>query len=214
MEQRDKLTVMEQCVKVLSKHGFDVVAVPNIDAAGEVLRREIREADPKSISYGDSMTVRATGIIDELRENQDLTFYDGFDPAMTRDERLEGRRQALTAEFFFTGINAVTLTGSLVWRDMIGNRIAPIAFGPRRVVLLVGRNKIVSDYEQAMLRIREIAAPQNIARHPGFNTPCAKTGECVDCNSPQRICNSTLVVDRCFPRGRILVVLIDADLGL
>lgn len=216
MNDRDNLTEIEQCAQNLLKHGFEVEVVANAEAAGELMSGEIAKAAPKAISYGDSLTVQATGIIEQLREGKDIVFYDGFDPKMTRDERLEVRRQGLTADFFFTGINAVTLTGSLLWRDMIGNRIAPVAFGPRRVVLLAGKNKIVNDVEQGMLRIKEISAPQNVKRHShaDFKTPCAVTGKCADCNSPDRICNTTLIMDRCFPRGRVLVVLIDQQLGL
>ncbi|MFR9130063.1 MAG: LUD domain-containing protein [Alistipes putredinis] len=89
--------------------------------------------------------------------------------------------------------------------DMIGNRIAPIAFGPRKVLLVVGRNKITPTREAAEERIRTIAAPQNIARHPGFRTPCAVTGVCADCYSEDRICNTHLRMERCFPRKRITV---------
>ena len=124
------------------------------------------------------------------------------------------RRQGLLADLFLTGINAITLGGSLYWVDMVGNRVAPVLFGPRRVVLLAGRNKIAATQAEAEQRVREIAAPKNVARHPGFRTPCAVTGVCSDCNSPQRICNARVTLERCYPAGRILVLLIDEDLGL
>lgn len=210
------MEIIEKCAQALQKHGFEVQRVPNAEAAGKVLREEITKAAPKSISYGDSLTVQATGVIDELRNDKSIIFYDGFDHSMTRAERIEIRRQGIVADFFFTGINAISVTGSLFWRDMVGNRIASVAFGPRRVVLLAGKNKIADNSEQAMQRIKEIAAPRNVARrsHAGFKTPCAKTGICVDCNSPDRICNSTLILDRCYPKDRILVILIDQELGL
>ena len=118
------------------------------------------------------------------------------------------------ADLFITGINAVTMEGTLHWLDMVGNRIAPVAFGPRKVVLVAGSNKIVANREEAEERIRRIAAPQNIARHEGFRTPCAKTGVCMDCNSPDRICNTRMEMLRCHPKGRIHIILIDKDLGL
>lgn len=117
-------------------------------------------------------------------------------------------------DLFLTGANAVTLDGELHWLDMIGNRIAPIAFGPRHVILTVGRNKIVEDGDAAFRRIRETAAPRNAARHEDFDTPCVKTGRCMDCASPRRICNERLILHKCHPKGRITVVLIDEDLGL
>ena len=116
------------------------------------------------------MTMKATGIVDDLHRDATTGLFDGF------DLRCLGRRSwnpapGLLADLFITGINAVTEDGALLWLDMIGNRIAPIAFGPRKVLLVVGRNKITPTAEAAEERIRTIAAPQNIARHPGFRTP-------------------------------------------
>ena len=158
--------------------------------------------------------MRGTGIVEWLRSNGQLTLLDGFDPSMTYDERLETRRRALLSDLFITGVNAVTAEGTLHWLDKVGNRIAPVAFGPRKVIIVAGRNKIVANRDEAEERIRTIAAPQNIARHPGFRTPCAKTGVCSDCNSPDRVCNTRMEMLRCWPDKRVLVVLIDQDLGL
>ena len=183
-------------------------------AAFAKIRAVVETEAPKLVSFGDSMSMRETGIIEWLRTNGDWTLLDGFDASMPRPERLEIRRQALMSDLFITGVNAITTEGTLHWLDMVGNRIAPVAFGPRKVVLVAGRNKIVASRDEAEERIRRIAAPQNIARHPGFRTPCAKTGVCMDCNAPDRICNTRMEMLRCHPAGRILVVLIDQDLGL
>ena len=120
------------------------------------------------------MTMRATGIVEWLAGNDEIVLLDGFDASKPYEERLEIRRQALMSDFFVTGVNAVTEAGTLHWLDKVGNRIAPVAFGPRKVVIVAGRNKVVADRNAAEERIRRIAAPQNIARHPGFRTPCAK----------------------------------------
>lgn len=205
---------LEECAKRLQRHGFEAIVADNLDEAGRLLRQQIEQHAPQSISYGDSMTLRATGIIDELRNQTRYTFIDGFNPALTRPEQLEVRRMGLTVDFFMTGINAVTDDGALYWVDMVGNRIAPVIFGPRHVVLLAGSNKLVASQADAEQRVREIAGPQNIARHPGFRTPCAITGRCADCNSPQRICNARLMLERCYPTGRITVILINEAWGL
>lgn len=205
---------LESCARKLQQHGFEAVVVKNLDEAGRILRQQIEQQAPRSISYGDSMTLRATGIIEELRNQTRYTFIDGFDPALTRPEQLDVRRLGLTADFFMSGINAVTDDGTLYWVDMVGNRIAPIIFGPRHVVLLAGHNKLTESHAQAEQRVREIAGPKNVARHPGFKTPCAITGQCADCNSPQRICNARLTLERCYPKGRITVILIDEVWGL
>ena len=205
---------LHTCAEALRRHHFeaDVVATPQ--EAFEKIRAVVEAESPKIVSFGDSMTMRETGIIEWLRSNGDWTLLDGFDASMPRPERLEIRRQALMSDLFITGVNALTTAGTLHWLDMVGNRIAPVAFGPRKVVLVAGRNKIVDSRDEAEERIRRIAAPQNIARHPGFRTPCAKTGVCMDCNAPDRICNTRMEMLRCHPAGRILVILINQELGL
>lgn len=195
------------------KHGFEVKIISSLHGAKQIIEDEIRARSPQRVSYGDSITVRQTGLVEELKAQSDFIFFDGFDRTITREERIEQKRQGLLTDLFFTGVNAVSISGSLFWRDMVGNRIAPVAFGPKRVIILAGKNKIVQTDTDAIKRIKEIAAPMNAIRHPGFNTPCIKTGFCVDCNSPHRICSSTLIIDRCFPKNRILVVLIDEELG-
>lgn len=124
-----------------------------------------------------------------------------------------GCRRALLSDLFLTGTNAVTSCGRLVNLDMIGNRTAAISFGPKKVVLFVGQNKIVPDLASAIDRIKNHAAPLNARRH-GFNTPCAKSGRCHDCTSGQRICNSWSIVDKCFPVGRIKIILIEGEYRL
>lgn len=205
---------IQLCAEALRRHHFETAIVENTQQAFERIKAVVEAEAPKIVSFGDSVTMRKTGIIDWLRTNGDWQLLDGFDPSMPRPERLEIRRQALMSDLFITGINAVTEEGTLHWLDMVGNRIAPVAFGPRKVILVAGRNKIVADRAEAEERIRRISAPQNIARHPGFRTPCAKTGVCMDCNSPDRICNTRMEMLRCYPTGRILVILIDQELGL
>ena len=95
---------------------------------------------------------------------------------------------------------------------MIGNRVSAIVFGPRNVVILVGRNKIVADLNDAMIRVKLYAAPVNAMRLDK-KVPCVKTGECEDCKSPDRICNAWSIVEKSFPKGRIKVILINEDLG-
>ena len=211
MENNDKI---KKCSEKLSRNGFNVVTVSSAKEAGEYIKRKIEELNPTSISYGDSMTLYATGAIDWLREQKCYLFIDTFEKGVRFKELIERRRRALTAELFMTGANAVAMDGSLHWLDMIGNRIAPIAFGPKKVILTVGRNKIVETQQDAFDRIRETAAPLNAKRHEDFVTPCVKTDSCMDCSSPHRICNSRLIMHKCLPKERITVILIDEDLGL
>jgi hypothetical protein len=125
---------------------------------------------------------------------------------------LERRRQALLVDLFITGSNAVTETGQLVNLDMFGNRVGAITFGPKHVVVLVGRNKIVTDVDEAMLRIKNYVAPVNTMRLKK-KTPCRKTSYCEECNSPDRICNTWTITEKSFPKGRVKVLLINEDMG-
>ena len=184
---------LEQCAGRLERRGFRSFVVPDLREAAEVMRGLVREFRPSSASYGDSMTLKAAGILDDLRSNPDIQFYDGFVPGMVREEKWEIRRQGMTADLFLTGVNAVSMEGTLHW--------------------VAGSNKLVATPAEARERIRRIA-PLNARRHEGFRTPCMHTGICADCNSPDRLCNIHMSIVKCFPKGRISVILMEEPGGL
>ena len=109
--------------------------------------------------------------------------------------------------------NAVTLDGKLVNVDGMGNRVTSMVYGPAQAILVVGRNKIVRDVEEALDRVQNIIAPYH-AKNMGLPTPCAKTGKCEDCSSPARICNITTIISKKPPGIDFTVVLVNDDLGL
>lgn len=204
----------ETCQANLTLNGFDVYRATSPGQARDIFFDQILpQIKHDLVSWADSMTMEATGVLGELLAAPAINMIKTFDPQAERGEIIERRRQALLADLFLTGSNAVTECGKLVNLDMIGNRTGAISFGPKRVVLFIGQNKIVPELQSAFDRIRNHAAPLNAKRHE-FPTPCARTGRCHDCNSPQRICNTWAIVDKCFPQGRIKVVLIEQDLGL
>ena len=205
---------LEFCRKSLEKNGFEPYIVSDAASAGELGWELIRRSSPHSISYGDSMTLRSTGLLSRVSSCSDWEFIDGFSSVLSRPEKMTLRRKALGVDLFMTGCNAVTDSGRLFWLDMIGNRIAPVCFGPLDVLLFVGRNKLVTEEEEARRRIRSMAAPMNAIRHEGMKTPCMTTGRCHDCGSEDRICNAWLVLEKCYPKRRIKVILINEDLGL
>lgn len=173
------------------------------------------------ISYGDSLSLfkicesdPAGNLLDQLRIHPDITFLDGFRKEDPRPEKLRIRREAILSDFYMTGVNAISSQGALYWVDMVGNRVASVSIGAARALIVAGKNKIVPTNADLDPRVRNIAGLENIARHPGFRTPCAKTGVCMDCNSPDRICNVRLTMERCYPAGRITLLLINQDLGL
>ncbi len=205
---------IEECAHALEGNNFEAFIADNAAHAKEIVLERIFPAlNPGSFSYGDSMTFFSTGLLEALREKDGLRVIETFDKTAPREEIMERRRQALLVDLFITGANAVAESGVLVNLDMIGNRVGGVTFGPRNVIIFAGRNKIVPDVEAAMHRIKNFAAPANAIRHH-MKTPCAKTGRCMDCKSPERICNVWTITRKSFPKGRIKVILIDDDLGL
>ena len=199
--------------EALAENNFDVFIAENPDEAKSlVLEKIIPEISPKSVSWGGSLTFVATGLYDVLKNNNDLEVLDTYDKKLSPEESLERRRRSLLVDLFITGSNAVTESGELVNLDMIGNRVGAITFGPKHVIILVGRNKIVPDLEGAMFRIKNYAAPVNTMRLDK-KTPCANTSFCADCKSPDRICNTWTITEKSFPKKRVKVVLINKDLG-
>ena len=198
----------------LEANNFEVyLADDKAQAADLVLGSLLPESGAKSISWGGSMTFVGSGLYDALKDRTDLEVIDGIDKDASDEVKTERRRQALLVDLYIAGTNAVTEEGQLVNLDMIGNRIGALTFGPKTVVVLVGRNKVVADVEEAMYRIKNYAAPTNAMRLD-MKTPCVKTSYCEECSSPKRICNTWTITEKSFPKGRIKVVLINEDLGL
>ena len=202
------------CKKALEENNFSAFIAETLSDAGQiVIDRILPEINIKSVSWGDSMTLYATGILDYFREKSGIKLIETFGGKISRAKSMERRREAIMADLFLTGTNAVIQSGILVNLDMVGNRVGGITFGPKFVVLVVGRNKIVTSLDEAMHRIKNYAAPANAMRH-GKKTPCIKTSYCMDCKSADRICNIWTIHEKSHPKGRIKVILINRDLGL
>lgn len=206
-------TRLEELKVQLEKNNFAVFLAASAKEAGElVLTRLLPESGARTVAYGGSMTMKETGIHGGLDQVAGIEVLRSDAPNLSGEERLEVRRQSLLADCYISGTNAVTEEGHLVNLDMTGNRVAAITYGPKSVVVLAGRNKIVPDLAAAMYRIKEYAAPVNVKRLD-FKTPCCKTSHCEDCMSPQRICNTWTITEKSFPARRVTVVLINEELG-
>lgn len=198
----------------LEANNFEAFLATDVGEARRIVKEQILPAlGAKSVSWGGSMTFLATGLYEEIKKMPGLEILDTFDRSKPPEETMEIRRKSALADLFITGTNALTEGGILVNLDMIGNRACSINFGPKHVVILVGRNKIVSELDDAMYRVKNYAAPLNAMRLDK-KTPCVKTSFCEDCKSPDRICNVWTITEKSFPKGRIKVVLINQDLGL
>ncbi len=205
---------LQEAAKALRKNAFEVSIADNVDQARAlVLETILPESGAQSVSFGGSASMAACGIVDALTKRTDIDVINTVNPLVPAAETIARRHQALLVDLFITGSNAVTMDGKLVNLDMIGNRTGAISFGPKKVVLIVGRNKLVPNIEEGMKRIRDIAAPANAIRLKR-KTPCVAVGHCMDCNSPERICNTWAIQEKSFPALRIHVVLVNENLGL
>jgi len=198
----------KKCVDALRKNGFDAEYHRGKEGVRERVMRECEKAD--SIGFGGSMTVMELGIYDTLKESGKKLFDHGHVP---QGEKAATRLAQLTCDLFLTGSNAVTLTGVLVNLDMNGNRTNAMTFGPKKIVVVAGCQKVVADVADGIRRIKTFVAPRNTKRLK-LNTPCATTGFCEDCNSPQRICRVYSMIERKPPQSNITVLLCGEPMGL
>ncbi|MBU0464159.1 MAG: lactate utilization protein [Proteobacteria bacterium] len=204
---------LESIKESLENNNFEVFIAQNAKQAKEIAVNDIiPKLDIKSVSWGGSMSFVATGLFHELKDNPDIEVLNTFDRTLSKEEMMDLRRQSLMVDLFITGTNAVTEQGQLVNLDMMGNRVAAIMWGPKTVLLVIGRNKITSDLEEAMFRIKNYAAPVN-TMNLDKKTPCSKTGVCHDCDSPDRICNYWTITEKSFVKNRIKIILVNEDLG-
>ena len=208
---RERYAVMApRVVNALEHRGYEAWFCPSFaEAKARVLELLL---PGETVSWGGSMTMEAIGVLSALRGGN-YSLIDR-DTAETPEERRELMRQSLLCGTFLSSVNAMTEDGEMVNIDGNCNRIAAIAFGPKRIVLAVGMNKICRDLPSALARARSFAAPANSVRLKLDRLPCVKTGVCCDCRSGESIC-SQVVIMRCnhIP-DRIKVVLIGEDCGL
>ena len=201
---------VKMVVKSLKSNKFDPVEfVDEADTAAEIVVDMIPlEA---TVAVASSTSVRQIGLITRLRRRGTRVIDTMVVPSeLPFDEFL---RQTLVVDILLTSSNAVTLDGKLVNIDGYGNRAAAMIFGPKKVILVIGVNKIVRDVDEAIHRIKDVIAPYH-AMIRGDKTPCAIDLRCNDCKSPGRICNVTTIIEKKPLCSNIGVVLVGEDLGL
>jgi L-lactate utilization protein LutB len=207
-------TMEKKCQKVvegLAKRGFKAQFCATGQEAATYILAQAQEA--QNVGFGGSLSVADLDLTLVLAEQGKEIINHGF-PNLTPEQKLVAMRRQLTCDLFLTGTNAVTLDGILVNIDGNGNRVNAMIFGPKKVIVVVGRNKIVEgSVEDALARIKEMASPPNAMRL-SKQTPCAVTGICSNCDSPQRICRVTTILDRKPGLTDIHVLVINEDMGL
>lgn len=203
-------TIGEKVVTALQKNNFTATYIATRQEAAQMLL-ELIPADAV-VGFGGSVTLAELGIIAKLEErgNNVLNY---LKPGLSPQEMKAIRRQHLLSDVYLSGTNAVTLDGKLVNVDASGNRAGTMLFGPDKVFVVVGVNKIVRDVAEAENRVKLWASPPN-NKHLGYPNPCAKTGICVDCQGPTRICNITTIIHKRPLLTDFHVIIVGEQLGL
>ena len=163
-----------------------------------------------SVAWGGSMTLQETGIMDYLKQSKCI-LYDRMAP-QTPEEEKAMKANIVNADYFLMSTNAITLDGELVNIDGFANRVGFLCYGPENVLVIAGMNKVVSNVEEAVNRVKNIASPPNALRL-SRNTPCAKTGRCGECFAEDCICSQIVITRRSGIKNRIKVILVGEELG-
>lgn len=199
----------ELCVQNLKKHGFDAHLFDTVGAAGQFVMDSVSHFH--TFGFGGSDTTRALGILEQLKARGKV-IYDHWEQGLSTEQDLDIRRHQGQADCFICSANALSLSGEVVNVDGIGNRTSAMAFGPKKVVIIAGMNKVTPDLDSAIRRVKEVAGPMR-AKSLNMETPCAENGICSDCNAPQRICRITTILHRKPMRTEVTVVLVNDSLG-
>ncbi len=200
-----------KAVESLGRNGFTAVYCKSAGEAAEYILA--KAADAQTVGFGGSMTIADLDLGPRLLEKGKELLNHGV-PGLSLEDRLSIMRRQLACDLFLSGSNALTLSGCLVNIDATGNRVGSMFFGPKKVIVVVGRNKLVEgDAADAVRRVKNQASPPN-ARRLDYKTPCAESGFCHECNSPERICRITAIIDRKPKYTDVRVLVVNEDMGL
>jgi len=202
--------VARQIIAELGKKRMAGSFTPTIHQAKEEVIKMIPEGS--TVYRCGSTSLVEIGFWEAVKVISRVTVIDPYRPELSPEEGIEQRRQGLSADIMICSTNAITLNGILVNLDGMGNRVAAMSFGPKKVILVVGMNKVVPDLDTAFKRVKHHAAPLNNIRY-GLPNPCVETGICTDCRTPTRICNMWSVIEGHMVKDRIHVKLVGEPMG-
>jgi len=202
--------VIQEVIESLKQNEMEGLYFPTAqECKEEVLKRIPLDA---KVGVGGSVTLREMGLLEEL-EKRGNEIYDHWKKGLSKEERQAVGRKQQRADYFLTSTNALTLDGKLINVDATGNRVTSMIFGPEKVIVIAGINKIVKTVRQGLARVKKVAAPQNCHRR-GDPTPCAQDLICHDCHTPARLCRVTTIIEK-KPWGvkEFTVILVGEKLG-
>lgn len=200
---------IQTTIRNLERNGFTVSYFATKEEAKDALLFDIGQEE--SIGFGGSVTVDQMGIYESFAVRGNAVYWhwkEGSDPASKRELQM----RAAFADVYISSTNSITEDGRLINIDGTGNRLASMLYGHKRNYIVAGINKISRNYEEAMIRIKNVSSPKNTERL-NFDTPCRMLGKCMNCSSSKRICNATLILDR-QPNGqKTIIYLINESIG-
>ncbi len=196
-------------INSLKKNGMNGYLVNGHEELIEKINELTNDGD--TVSCGGSMSLFETGVIDYLRSGK-YNFLDRYEDGLSKDDLKKLYRNTFSADVYFTSTNAITEKGELYNVDGNGNRVAAMLYGPDKVIIIAGINKIVENIEEAIKRNERVSAPANCKRLNKV-TPCVKVGHCMDCSSEDRICNEYTIIRRQGNKDRIHVIFLNEELG-
>lgn len=201
--------VLNNVAEALENHGFKTLVFETKEEAMDWLKNGFPAVE--TVGHGGSVTLGELDFVNIMIRRGFGVYSHAF--AKTPEEKADFLKRANNADAYFMSANAVTADGMIFNVDGSGNRVSAMTFGPKKVYYMVGKNKIVKDLAAAQERLETIAAPKNVARL-NLATGCAKTGRCMDCNAPKRICNAYVTLARApWSIEESWVILINEDLG-
>lgn len=210
-------TIIENTIKNLEKNNIEALYVESKEDVVPLIEKLVPQGS--TVAVGGSVSLDESGVLSHLRSGR-YEFFDRYAQGLSREEVMEVYRKSFGVDAYFCSSNAVTEEGELYNVDGNANRISAIAFGPKTVIMIVGVNKIVKNIDEAVNRVKTIAAPKN-CRRLDCRTYCFEKGHCMDmdggmgkgCDSPQRICRHYLVSAKQAVMGRIKVIIVNEELG-
>lgn len=200
--------IIETLTRNFKHRNIEVSAFNTLQEAKAELLKLI-PAD-KTVGIGHSATLQAMDIVAALESRGNVVF--DKTKASSKAEVAELKKKALLTDWYITGSNAVSAEGHIVNIDHSGNRVAAMTYGPDKVVIVVGVNKLTSNLEEAIQRAKNEASPKN-AKRAGFNPPCVKLGHCIDCSSPEKVCNYVSIIQGQHQKDRMKLFIVDESLG-
>lgn len=203
------LRKINRAIQNLQKNNMQAFYVETKDQVVKKIEELIQQG--ATVTCGGSMTLFETGVIDHLRSGR-YNFSDRYKPGLTSEQIREIFIGAFSADTYICSSNAITENGELYNVDGNSNRVAAMIYGPKSVIVVVGFNKIVKDIDEAVQRVKSIAAPANCTRL-NSKTPCVTIGHCTDCKSEDRICCNYVVMAQQRHKDRIKVIIVGEELG-